>query len=166
MAEVIQFPCPACGATLRLPLAMAGIHGPCPRCHQEISAPVPASGRSAAILPAAPPIPAEPPAAEEIETNPPPANPPPSSLPPAAAPPARARLYPTSLTSGVTFLSRDPQQEEEKKQDFPLTNHIPEISGCSRAWHYTQAFTPQGRVHTPVAYTHVVWTADNPDSRG
>ncbi len=47
MAEVIQFPCPACQATLRLPLAMAAFQGPCPRCQQEIVAPDPARGLGA-----------------------------------------------------------------------------------------------------------------------
>lgn len=101
MAEVIQFPCPACGATLRLPLAMAGIHGPCPRCHQEIIAPVPDLGRAAAILPVAPPISAEPPAAEEIETNPQPAAPPQTTEPPS---PARGP-HPVTLLSIVLIAS-------------------------------------------------------------
>ncbi len=49
MAEVIQFPCPACGATLRLPLAMAGIHGPCPLCRREIIAPDPSNDLAARL---------------------------------------------------------------------------------------------------------------------
>ncbi|MEO5913409.1 MAG: hypothetical protein ABIS50_04195 [Luteolibacter sp.] len=44
MAEVIQFNCPACGTTLRLPLAMAAQQGPCPSCQREIVAPDPYRG--------------------------------------------------------------------------------------------------------------------------
>ena len=56
MAEVIQFNCPACGTLLRLPIAMAGIHGPCPNCQKEIIAPSPALGIGAFEIPApAPP---------------------------------------------------------------------------------------------------------------
>ena len=44
MAEVIQFNCPACGTTLRLPLTMAAERGPCPTCSREIVAPDPYRG--------------------------------------------------------------------------------------------------------------------------
>jgi hypothetical protein len=56
MAEDIQFPCPACGVTLRLPLAMASAQGPCPRCDQEIVAPDPNLGLSASLPTQAPPL--------------------------------------------------------------------------------------------------------------
>lgn len=41
MADVIQFNCPACGITLRLPLQMAAFEGPCPSCSRTIVAPDP-----------------------------------------------------------------------------------------------------------------------------
>ncbi len=44
MAEVIQFQCPICATTLRLPLAMAARQGPCPTCGREIIAPDPYRG--------------------------------------------------------------------------------------------------------------------------
>ena len=44
MADVIQFNCPACGTTLRLPLALAAHRGPCPCCLREIVAPDPHRG--------------------------------------------------------------------------------------------------------------------------
>lgn len=47
MAELIQFPCPACRTTLRLPLAMAGRSGPCPRCGRDLIAPDPFQGLGA-----------------------------------------------------------------------------------------------------------------------
>lgn len=59
MAEVIQFDCPACGMTLRLPLAMAAQQGPCPNCDREIIAPNPYHGIGAmmAAVPPPPPVP-------------------------------------------------------------------------------------------------------------
>ena len=51
MADLIQFHCPACGVTLRLPLSMAGSKGPCPRCARLILAPEPERGLGARILP-------------------------------------------------------------------------------------------------------------------
>jgi hypothetical protein len=57
MAELIQFPCPACGTTLRLPLAMAAQKGPCPNCDREIIAPDPFHGTGAIIAPLPPPPP-------------------------------------------------------------------------------------------------------------
>jgi hypothetical protein len=55
MAEVIQFNCPVCGTTLRLPLAMAAERGPCPHCTREIVAPDPASCIGAHEAPLPPP---------------------------------------------------------------------------------------------------------------
>ncbi|MCP5531562.1 MAG: hypothetical protein H7A49_02500 [Akkermansiaceae bacterium] len=51
MAELIQFPCPACDAVLRLPLARAGWQGGCPRCGREIIAPSPQLGIGARLAP-------------------------------------------------------------------------------------------------------------------
>lgn len=53
MAEVIQFNCPSCGTTLRLPLAMAACQGPCPHCDREIVAPDPVRGIGASNADAA-----------------------------------------------------------------------------------------------------------------
>ena len=49
MAEVIQFHCPACDTTLRVPPAAAGFEGPCPRCAQLIVGPDPALGLGARL---------------------------------------------------------------------------------------------------------------------
>jgi hypothetical protein len=57
MADVIQFHCPACGTTLRLPLEMAARQGPCPCCTRVIVAPDPYRG-TGAFVPAPPPTPA------------------------------------------------------------------------------------------------------------
>lgn len=53
MADLIQFQCPVCGTTLRLPLEMAALQGPCPCCGREIVAPDPYRGLGA-YEPAAP----------------------------------------------------------------------------------------------------------------
>lgn len=55
MAEVIQFNCPVCETTLRLPLTMAAERGPCPKCNREIIAPDPARGVGAREAPLPPP---------------------------------------------------------------------------------------------------------------
>ncbi len=57
MAEVIQFNCPLCATTLRLPLALAGQQGPCPGCQGEIVAPDPNRGVGAKPAEAPPPPP-------------------------------------------------------------------------------------------------------------
>ncbi|MEO8613641.1 MAG: hypothetical protein ABI600_00750 [Luteolibacter sp.] len=51
MAEVIQFNCPVCGTTLRLPLDLAAQKGPCPTCQHEIIAPDPYRGIGALEAP-------------------------------------------------------------------------------------------------------------------
>ena len=56
MADQIQFHCPVCGTTLRLPLEMAASQGPCPCCQREIVAPDPYRGIGA-YEPAPPPAP-------------------------------------------------------------------------------------------------------------
>ncbi len=53
MAQVIQFPCPVCASTLRLPFELGGRRGPCPSCGHEIVAPDPLRGIPA-HLPAPP----------------------------------------------------------------------------------------------------------------
>lgn len=50
MADVIQFQCPACCVTLRVPLQAAGQHGPCPHCQQMIIAPDPDTNTAACQL--------------------------------------------------------------------------------------------------------------------
>ncbi len=57
MAEVIQFNCPLCATTLRLPLALSGQQGPCPGCQGEIVAPDPYRGVGAKPAEAPPPPP-------------------------------------------------------------------------------------------------------------
>jgi hypothetical protein len=45
MPDLLQFFCPACGASLKVPASMAGISGPCPCCRREIAAPGPSEIR-------------------------------------------------------------------------------------------------------------------------
>ena len=118
MTDVIQFDCPACGTTLRVPPAAAGFEGPCPRCTVEIIAPDPMTGHAARLAGAweMEPIeaftrPASTPAARDEDpfnpfrplprapSEPPPSIPPtiPPSVPPAAA--ATAFAAPAALES-------------------------------------------------------------------
>lgn len=41
LSNIIQFPCPACGAQLSVAAELAGIVGPCPGCYEQIQAPMP-----------------------------------------------------------------------------------------------------------------------------
>lgn len=41
--EPITFFCPACGIKLTVPATLAGVIGPCPTCHTQIQAPIPAA---------------------------------------------------------------------------------------------------------------------------
>ena len=50
MAEVIQFNCPACGTTLRVPLLSAGQQGPCPWCGTHLCSPDPERGTAASTI--------------------------------------------------------------------------------------------------------------------
>lgn len=74
MPDLIQFDCPSCAATLRVPLEMAGLRGPCPICHRDIIAPNPYTGIGAHFPPHHP--------APQIEPEPEP----PAPLPPPPAP--------------------------------------------------------------------------------
>ncbi len=71
MSETLRFDCPACGTHLLVPASAAGVEGPCPRCHRNITAPFPPS---AAPLPAPEPQPAPPPI-EDTEPAAPPVQP-------------------------------------------------------------------------------------------
>lgn len=44
MPDLIQFECPACASTLRIPIELSGQDGPCPVCQQIIFAPNPYTG--------------------------------------------------------------------------------------------------------------------------
>jgi hypothetical protein len=44
MPDLIQFDCPSCASTLRIPIELAGVDGPCPACQQTIVAPNPYTG--------------------------------------------------------------------------------------------------------------------------
>ncbi len=114
MAKAIQFPCPACGGTLRLPLEMAAAQGPCPRCHTAIIAPDPFLGLGSRLpdpkpLPSTPPSPAhgiqETPAPPETRT-PPPATAalPPATTAPVSRSPHSAILVLSCLLSAVISL--------------------------------------------------------------
>jgi|GEM_PF-1640809 len=64
MPDLIQFECPSCACTLRIPIELAGLDGPCPTCQQVIVAPNPYTGIGAylavAVLNPAPHSPPEP----------------------------------------------------------------------------------------------------------
>jgi len=84
--ETYTFACPVCAVRLSVPKALAGVRGPCPQCHHEITAPEPEAAMAAAVagtmvpeaavsrnegpapVPSAvvPPAPARPPTADEI----------------------------------------------------------------------------------------------------
>ncbi|MFT4550064.1 MAG: hypothetical protein ACI9MB_004039, partial [Verrucomicrobiales bacterium] len=49
-SEKLSFACPACQGVLRIPIELAGVHGPCPNCRTEIAAPIPASQTLARLL--------------------------------------------------------------------------------------------------------------------
>jgi len=79
LPETLTFACPACDSRLTVPIALAGVVGPCPRCGTRIQAPplpVPAATQSPvhAPAPAAAPAPASVPvyAAPTYATTPPP----------------------------------------------------------------------------------------------
>ncbi|MBX3741862.1 MAG: hypothetical protein KF712_12770 [Akkermansiaceae bacterium] len=64
MPDLIQFECPSCACTLRIPIELAGLDGPCPTCQQIIVAPNPYTGIGAylavGVMDPAPQIPVEP----------------------------------------------------------------------------------------------------------
>ena len=110
MAELIQFPCPACGTTLRLPLEWAGRQGPCPNCDREIVAPDPHLGQGAWVVPLPPPPPEiEPFRAYEHrrESAPPPHEEPQAAVSSPAPPdlPQRAILVLSCLLTGSVALA-------------------------------------------------------------
>lgn len=94
MSQHIQFPCPVCATTLRVPLAMAACHGPCPHCANQIVAPDPATGIGA-FAPNATPL------AEELPLSQQP-GPPATALPP---PPRPAVLILSCLLTGGVALT-------------------------------------------------------------
>jgi hypothetical protein len=101
MAEMIQFPCPVCATTLRLPLAMAAVRGPCPHCAREIIAPDPVHGLAACEVPL-PPVPE---VIEPAEPAPQVTAEPVSALPLPAAKPRRAVLFLACLVTGLVALA-------------------------------------------------------------
>jgi len=67
MPDLIQFDCPACASTLRIPIELSGRDGPCPVCQQLIVAPNPYTGLGAYLAVATlPPQPVEQPVQQEI----------------------------------------------------------------------------------------------------
>ena len=48
--DALQFACPACQQELSIPAALAGVEGPCPRCGEQIAAPLPAAHLPARLL--------------------------------------------------------------------------------------------------------------------
>lgn len=102
MSQLIQFPCPACGTQLRLPLTAAAQQGPCPSCRKEIVAPDPQrgiGGQLAAAVQA--PAPAEPVAVAPKKATPPPS---PRDEPP-PAPPRKQPLIPACFLSAAVGLA-------------------------------------------------------------
>lgn len=107
MAEAIQFPCPICGTTLRLPLGNAGSRGPCPRCRGEIVAPDPFQGIGA-FAPAAVPAPVAdmaPAPPQDVQEAPIPNPPAPPAPAPRAEKPQRAILVLSILLTAVVSLA-------------------------------------------------------------
>src|SRR5690606_11637959 len=90
LMSCLRFDCPACGVTLSVPPAAAGVSGPCPKCWQEIVSPDPARGQSARLAVTPPPAvpPAEAAPEPEHDRSPPEASAqeitPPAQLPPVA----------------------------------------------------------------------------------
>lgn len=56
--ESYTFACPVCAVRLSVPKALAGVRGPCPQCHHEITAPEPEVALAAAVVGARGPEPA------------------------------------------------------------------------------------------------------------
>ena len=59
-AETLTFRCPACDTSLRVPVSLAGVSGPCPQCRVEITAPATTNldpGQPDALIPDAGPAP-------------------------------------------------------------------------------------------------------------
>ena len=83
----LRFDCPACGVTLTVPAAAAGVQGPCPKCLGEIVSPDPARGLPARLAPLPPPATAVTAAPPEPAVPPelPPAEQAPAVVPPSAA---------------------------------------------------------------------------------
>lgn len=104
MAELIQFHCPVCGVMLRLPLAMAGHEGPCPRCSRPIVAPDPHRGWSARAIP------------RPVEKSPPFAEAPPVSMSMEA--PAEPVPVPPFRTMPPTVASIPPPPAPETRRPF------------------------------------------------
>lgn len=117
--QVIQFHCPSCNAPLTVPIHLAGVTGPCPKCGSSITSPA-APGPSPVPVPTPAPAPAPPPSpvpaplpilpnTQDIQVpQMVPAAPPAPVLPafppapswtqtPAAPPPAPAEATPSSL---------------------------------------------------------------------
>lgn len=79
--ENYTFACPACGIHLGVPRSLAGVRGPCPQCHREITAPEPTDrvfptpfadlpgAATAARHPVAPAPAPEPPPRDEVTLN-------------------------------------------------------------------------------------------------
>ncbi len=92
MSETLRFDCPACGTHLLVPASAAGTEGPCPRCHHNITAPLP-PGPVPSPVPATQPTP---PPAEETK---------PAALPaePAARRPPASPLLACALTGLIAL---------------------------------------------------------------
>lgn len=96
--ELYTFACPSCAVKLSVPKTLAGVRGPCPQCHAEITAPP--------VEEAAPP-PAQPPAVEKQK----------SILPPPRKETAPAPV-PPELPAGLPPLSA---HAEPPQPPFPPT---------------------------------------------
>lgn len=107
MPDLIQFECPSCAATLRIPIESSGQQGPCPVCHHEIVAPDPYTGIGAYLAMATLAPSAPPPSPEELPAF---ADPLPEPAQPApivpAAPPEPALPIPAVSTVNQPFPDR------------------------------------------------------------
>lgn len=93
MPDLIQFDCPSCAATLRVPIEYSGRPGPCPVCQTKIVAPDVHTGTGAYLAAASPTTPQP---AAVTSPAPPPAPPAPEREPvqSAVAAPTAAELFP------------------------------------------------------------------------
>lgn len=92
--ETYTFACPVCAVRLSVPKALAGVRGPCPQCHHEITAPEPESVGAVALA-AAPSVAAAP--GMPTPRSAPPSLPPLPVTAPLPEPPARISRPPAAI---------------------------------------------------------------------
>lgn len=121
----MQFDCPACGAVLTVPAAIAGMQGPCPKCWQEIISPDPARGLPAR-RPAPPPVAVTP--APDLETAP----------APVPAEPPRADAIPIADDCDAAV----PAPRPRSKAKFVLAIGVPALAFAAVGYHFGKGRRP------------------------